>query len=367
MKNIKKILPAVALAGAGIITLVGASNASAYNYHQVLGQKDGAPTSTPNPNNVEICYTLSNITNEAVTVFTVTLESNDGIDLSAVNMTPVPDSAYTAVNDKEASFTIAFDEHGAQSTKTNCVYLDFRRALPANSGFGVYTVDISDVTSSNPNIPADDNSRYISFGYQLEIDQTTKEPISHSGTYGAEYWTKTVPTLSSSIPLQYGHVEVVNKVRGNAADPDASFVYKVNATKSYPSIQGTTYNLAVGNSVTTCTYGTDCQFTLKHGETAYIGCSNSSCTNDGQFVRNGIAYTVTETDNQDHDTTYVDGSQGSIATGTIDDATKVHNFVNEKIVTISGRFFNILPFIVLAAIASVGVVTLHKTGKKNEA
>ena len=147
----------------------------------------------------------------------------------------------------------------------------------------------------------------------------------------------------------------------------ASFVYKVNATKSYPSIQGTTYNLAVGNSVTTCDYGTDCQFTLKHGETAYIGCPNSSCANDGQFVRNGIAYTVTETDNQDHALIYVDGSQGSIATGTVDAAAKVHNFVNEKTNTISGRFFNILPFIVLAAVASVGVVTLHKTGKKNEA
>ena len=364
MKNIKKILPAVALAGAGIITLVGASNASAYNYHQVLGHKDGVSTSTPNPNNVEICYTLSNITNEAVTVFTVTLESDDGVDLSAVSSS---DTTYTAAGNTEASFTIAFDEHGAQSTKTNCVHLNFSGALPANSGFDTYTVVISDVTSSNPNIPADDDGGSISFGYQLEVNQTTKEPISYSGTYGAEYWTKTVPTLSSSIPLQYGHVEVVNKVRGNAADPDASFVYKVNATKSFQSIQGTTYNLTVGNSTTTCTYGTDCQFTLKHGETAYIGCSNSSCTNDGQFVRNGIAYTVTETDNQDHTTTYVDGSESSVATGTIDDATKVHNFVNEKIVTISGRFFNILPFIVLAAIASVGVVTLHKTGKKNEA
>ena len=367
MKNIKKILPAVALAGAGIITLVGASNASAYNYHQVLGQEDGAPTSTPNPNNVEICYTLSNITNEAVTVFTVTLESNNGINLRDVTTTSPSDTTYTVMDDTEASFTIAFDEHGEQSTKTNCAHLNFSSALPADSAFGTYTVNISSVTSSNSNIPADDNSRYISFGYQLEIDQTTKEPISHSGTYGAEYWTKTVPTLSSSIPLQYGHVEVVNKVRGNAADPDASFVYKVKATKSYPSIQGMTYNLTVGNSTTTCAYGADCQFTLKHGETAYIGCSNSSCANDGQFVRNGIAYTVTETDNQDHPTTYVDGSENSVATGTVNDAAKVHNFVNEKIVTISGRFFNILPFIVLAAVASVGVVTLHKTGKKNEA
>lgn len=367
MKNIKKILPAVALAGAGIITLVGAGNASAYDYYQQLGSEGGV--ATYNPNNVEICYTLNNIVAATQVTFTVYLTSNGSIDMTKVTKnTTSNDTTYTATSSTAGNFTISFNENGMTSTVKKCAHLDFSQALDSDSAFDTYTVEVSNVTSSNPSVPADDESgKAIEFGYQLRIDPTTQEPLTTSGgRYMAEYWTKDFPKLESDIPLQYGHIVVNNKVRGNAADPTAAFTYKVLADHD-TSLLGDSYNIYIEGAVTTCDYGTDCEFTLKHGETALIGCSNPSCANGGQFIQGAVDYTITETDRQEH-TTYIDGVQG-YATGdqTINATAVTHNFVNEKTNTISGHFFNILPFIVLAILTSVGVVTLRKSGKKNEA
>lgn len=365
MKNIKKILPAVALAGAGIITLVGAGNASAYDYYQQLGTEGGV--ATYNPNNVEICYTLNNIVAATQVAFTVYLTSNGSIDMTEVTKnTTFNDTTYTATSSTAGNFTISFNENGMTSTVEKCAHLDFSQALEPDSAFDTYTVEVSNVTSSNPSVPADDESgKAIKFGYQLYVD-STGEPLIIDDLYAAEYWTKDVPVLSSSIPLQYGHIVVNNKVRGNAADPTAAFTYKVLADHN-TSLLGDNYNIYIEGTVTTCDYGTDCEFTLKHGETALIGCSNSSCTNDGQFIQGAVDYEITETGRQEH-TTYIDEVQG-YATGdlTVNATAVTHDFVNEKTNTISGHFFNILPFIVLAILTSVGVVTLRKSGKKNEA
>ncbi len=381
MKNIKKILPAVALAGAGIITLVGAGNASAYDYYQQLGTEGGV--ATLNPGNVKICYELNNIITTTQTTFTVYLTSDGSIDMTkvtnltsddSIDMTEVTtnatfnDTTYTATSSTAGNFTIGFNENGTVSTVVKCAHLDFSQALEPDSAFDTYTVEVSNVTSSNPSVPADDESgKAIEFGYQLRIDPTTQEPLTTSGgRYMAEYWTKDFPTLESEIPLQYGHIVVNNKVRGNAADPTAAFTYKVLADHNTPLL-GDSYNIYIEGAVTTCDYGTDCEFTLEHGKTALIGCSNSSCTNDGQFIQGAVDYKITETGRQGH-TTYIDGVQG-YATGdlTVNATAVTHNFVNEKTNTISGHFFNILPFIVLAILTSVGVVTLRKSGKKNEA
>lgn len=366
MKNIKKILPAVALAGAGIITLVGAGNASAYDYYQQLGTEGGV--ATLNPGYVEICYELNNIITTTQTTFTVYLTSDGSIDMTKVTTNATfNDTTYTATSSTAGNFTIGFNENGTVSTVDKCAHLDFSQALEPDSAFDTYAVEISNVTSSNQNVPADNTSgKAIEFGYQLYVDSITREPLIIDNLYAAEYWTKDVPVLSSSIPLQNGHIVVNNKVRGNAADPTAAFTYKVLADHN-TSLLGDSYNIYIEGAVTTCDYGTDCEFTLEHGETALIGCSNSSCTNDGQFIQGAVDYEITETGRQGH-TTYIDGVQG-YATGdlTVNATAVTHDFVNEKTNTISGHFFNILPFIVLATLASVGVVTLRKSGKKNEA
>ena len=84
MKNIKKILPAIALAG--VIGLLGASSASAYSYDQIKGYQNGVQLTGQNPDNVEICYTVNGILTTFETTYTIpiTVDSSSPINLSAV-------------------------------------------------------------------------------------------------------------------------------------------------------------------------------------------------------------------------------------------------------------------------------------------
>ena len=286
MKNFKKILPAVALASAGIIAAAGAGNASAYSYEQLKGYHNGVAVADGNPENVAVCYTLSNVTIPVATTFTIGLSSNE-LDMSKVSATSANDTTYTSSSTTTGGFTITFttSDFSSLSSATKCAHLNFGTALSSTAAFGNYSVDLGVPSSSNDDVPVDFTSgKEISFGYQLSTD-TNGYPTTNSstGVYQAEYWIKSAPTLESSMITSYGHIEVSKKVKGNAANPDESFAFTANVTKLYPSITDTGYNIYVnGSSVKTCAFGTDCVFNLKHGQTAYIGCSSSNCQNDGQ-------------------------------------------------------------------------------------
>jgi hypothetical protein len=44
--------------------------------------------------------------------------------------------------------------------------------------------------------------------------------------YQAEYWIKGAPSYESTVPLVKTHIEVTKTVKGNAAQPEAGFVFK---------------------------------------------------------------------------------------------------------------------------------------------
>jgi len=380
MKNFKKILPAIALAGAGIIAIAGAGNASAYDYSQRLGYFEGEYDAGRDPSDVQICYTLSNIrTAISGLTYTVGISTADGVDLSNVTKVSNSDSTYnySSSSSTSGSVTISFDGvDGSSSEVKRCAHLNFSTALARNSAFDTYTVTLGTMSVSPSNYPVDTtNGKVITFGYQLSTD-ANGEPTTSSGTYQSEYWVKSVPTAYSSAMPNYGHIELTKKVKGNAANPNADFGFKVNVAKKNNNVHGASPDYdyliytGVGDPIE-CTFGTDCSFTLKHGQVAYIGCEDADCVNDGHLERGGVSYTITETDAKEHDT-YIDGSTTKSTTRTtgsvdLDAAKKEHTFVNEKTNTIAGRFFNILPFIILAILATVGVVTLRKANKKNEA
>ena len=78
-------------------------------------------------------------------------------------------------------------------------------------------------------------------------------------------------------------------------------------------------------------------------------------------------YSITETNPHEH-TVYI-GEEVKSTTGeqSLTSEAPSYAFRNEKTNTIAGRFFNIIPFIILAILATVGVVTIRKASKKNEA
>ena len=376
MKNIKKILPAIAIAGAGIAALAGAGNASAYNYAQLKGYNNGTYVAAKDPQNVEICYTVNGIIVPFNTTIKVGLSiaADTPIDMTKVSAVGSSDN-YTSDSTTAGSFNFVFNEDGSKSTDTVCNHLNFGSALSANASFDTHQVIVGTPTIiSGTQIPLDtDNSDNILFGYQLATDSTTGEPTAPSGTYQAEYWLKSKPSFESTIVPEYGHITVEKKVKGNAADPDANFTFTSNISKKYSSIHDSQgYSIYVqGKSLVACSFGTDCTFTLKHGEKAYIGCTTEACTDNTseQIIVGAYDYEIKETNALNH-TPYVDGNSTSTNTTgskTLSSALAQHSFVNEKTNDISGRFFNIIPFIILAILASIGVVTLRKANKKNEA
>lgn len=383
MKNIKKILPAIALAG--VIGLLGASSASAYNYEQLKGYRDRVYDAGLDPQNVKICYDVSGILTTFQTTYTIdiSVEPSSPIDLSAV--TGNSGTTYSSASRTKGSFTIEFNEDGSSNEKQECAYLNFGSALSPDAAFGTHSVKIEKVTSTNPNAPIDTTSgKLIEFGYQLSTDSQGAPTASSNGTYQAEYWLKGASGLAGEIKRENTHIEVTKTVKGNAAIPRPSnsdgkgdgFIFKARVVKAQ-GVKDTAYNIYDGNkTIATCRFATsmedgsnDCEFRLSHGETAYIGCNSSECTGGGQLPLNAIQYSITETNSHGH-TVYVDTNDvPTTTTGTknLDQKNLRHTFRNENTVTIAGRFFNIIPFIILAILATVGIVTLRKASKKNEA
>lgn len=376
MKNFKKILPAIALAGASIIAIAGAGNASAYDYAQLKGYYNGTYVTAKDPQNVEICYTVNDITVPFATTIRVGLSVTADASINMNNVSAVGSSDnYHASSATAGYFEFSFNEDGSRSQATQCNHLNFGGALDAGASFDTHEVIVGTPSVvSGTTIPVDtDNTDNILFGYQLSINQTTKEPTNASGTYQAEYWLKSKPSFESSIVPEYGHITVEKKVKGNAANPNEDFGFKVNISKKYASVDDTNgYSVFIaGKSLKPCDFGSDCTFTLKHGEKAYIGCNNQTCSNAAskQIIIDAFDYVITETDTKGH-TPFVDdivATTNTTGTKTLSTALAEHSFVNEKTNDISGRFFNILPFIILAILATVGVVTLRKANKKNEA
>ncbi len=382
MKNIKKILPAIALAGA--IGLVGAGSASAYDYSQKVGFHNGTQVAANyNPASVEICYTVSGITAPFAATYTIpmTVEASSPIKLNLVAGNS--GTNYTSNSATAGSFTLEFNEDGSQSSATKCASLNFSNALTPSAGFDTYAVTMGQVTADNQDAPIDSASKDFMFGYQLSTDQNGNPTTSSgSGSYEAEFWTKAYPSYSAAITRVNTHVEVTKTVKGNGAIPvptntsgENGFIFKARVAKKYSSIPDTQYQIYVnGHALRTCDFAAnmsdtsnDCEFRLNHGETAYIGCSSASCTNGGTLPLNGVDYMIEEVNAHNH-TPYVDGSAGSsTGTKTLNATNLTHAFENRKTNDITGRFFNIIPFIILAILATVGVVTLRKANKKNEA
>lgn len=377
MKNIKKILPAIALAGA--IGLVSAGSASAYNYSQRVGYQSGTYDSAQDPSNVKICYEVSNIITPFSTTYTIPMSVDSS---SSINMNNVSGDNYTADSATRGHFTIAFNEDGSQGTVEKCASLNFANALNPAAAFDTHTVTMGTVTSSNPDAPVDNTAgKQITFGYQLSVDQTGAPTTGSGNIYQAEYWTKSKPSYASAITRVDTYIQVSKTVKGNGAIPRPTnnqgadgFIFKARVVKA-SGIPDTNYAIYAGDTlITSCEFASsmsdtahDCEFRLNHGEVAYIGCDSANCSDGGSLPLNATQYSITETETHGH-TPYVDDTAGSTTgTKTLNSMAPSHAFRNEKTNTIAGRFFNIIPFIILAILATVGVVTLRKANKKNEA
>ena len=143
-------------------------------------------------------------------------------------------------------------------------------------------------------------------------------------------------------------------------DQSHPFEFTVNVAGN----TGDTYVVTGGtDNPATITANTNTVLKAKHGETITIGRSGSL----NQIIRNS-QYTITESDTVAAPyTTTIDGNEETdkavTKTASADvNATAVVNDYSNTVDT--GVFLNIAPFILLIAVAVIGIITVKKTSNK---
>ena len=158
------------------------------------------------------------------------------------------------------------------------------------------------------------------------------------------------------------HIVLTKTVAGKGGDTNASFDFTVNINGDSAASYRVT-NTTTGRG-STCAAQTNCVVTLKHGETVTIGLA----TNGTEQIDVGTTFTITEADNDYQ--TYINGSSSNNkSTGQRAISSSVANntfaYVNKKSSPVgTGVVLNVLPYILLAFVATGAVVFYAKSARK---
>ena len=182
--------------------------------------------------------------------------------------------------------------------------------------------------------------------------------IKNSTTYDASSKENVKFTTSTELT----NISISKEVTGNMGDRNKTFTLTVNITGE----NGETYAVTGGaGNPATVTANTNTTLYIKNGETITIG--SSSGVNQ---IAVGTSYTIAETAVTNYTTT-IDGSErtnNSITKTTV--ATPANNLteiVNDyNLPPLSGVFFNIMPYVAIAAVVLFLFIILKRNSKKRE-
>ncbi len=282
-----------------------------------------------------------------------------------------------------------------EATASGCTF-DLAGLQFEEGAIGIKKFKITEIGSSNPtDFPVDDYHSYtVSVivrrnGYDdaagwysapyAEIIQTVNQPNQNTPYYVDNSNQKVATLEFANKMIEHSHVELTKNVEGAFANLDESFTF--NVTVNDPNNSGvTTYH--VGNK--SCTVGTACAnaVTLTNGAAAaIIGQSNGT----DELVP-GMTITITENGATDYVTSYtykvenngtVTTAQspsgdsktatdivilGSDASGNNQNQIEFTNTRDDSILdSLTGVFFNIIPYVALATASIFGVIFIKKS------
>lgn len=323
-------------------------------------------------------------------IYDLTADQNSYIDLTQASVTTDAAVTYSATSASAAVLTIKINNNGgAATTASKCAVLDLSGAITDTSMlYGEYAVNVAErnTTGSGDNggYYADDPLQEISYSAYLDVDPNDN-PIETSGKYGIMVKAKATPNFTSTASYTKTHIKLKKQVKGNIADPDTKYKFTVQINKlSQVSPAGDSITITLPDNTTkTCSFngGTSCTVTnveLAHNELASIGLSGTT----EQLVPGAYSYTITEVLSANQSETKTEAFSDLSGTTKIsqwNDSTVLNRQISKSslgendeylfVNTLSesspaGRFFFILPFIILAIIAAASVVILRKTSKK---
>lgn len=232
---------------------------------------------------------------------------------------------------------------------------------------GIYTWTITESSSSDPTTYPKAPTDADSYEFQVKV---TYQDVNGVRTLvpeivnqvKAEGATEKTDEIQFPIPSEFVYLTLTKTVTGDMGDQDHPFEFTVNVAGN----TGDTYVVSGSrNGTTSISANTDTVLTAKHGDTITIGRTDAGLN---QIIKNSN-YTITESDTAAVPyTTTVDGTQSStrVASKTATaDGENPTTFVNDYTNSVdTGVFLNIAPFVVLIAVAIVGIVMIKKTSNK---
>ena len=171
---------------------------------------------------------------------------------------------------------------------------------------------------------------------------------------------------SKSVNIQ-SLIKITNTVRGNVAEPDLYFKYKVvinGSSNATYTISGQSYSGTGAQTV--YSVGRDNYVWLKHNEFVTIGTGNSDSK-----ITPGTSYTISLVNNDDYYTYINGGTTNSKTTGTksvsSSNNTNIESFVNTKDQTVpTGIKTNIpLPYALMVFIPCLVIFIMTIKKRKN--
>lgn len=321
-----------------------------------ISNTNAAVTIGPSDSNrtVQITRNVTGVTNPVTNTFTYTIAAD-----STYNGTK------TATN-FPTSTTVVFNNTAPTSgTASQTGTVDF--AGTTFSDVGDYRFILTETgTTDATQYPRDTSTYYLYVSVRYDNNGNMVATVATQGIKNDtndEHNSGTKANVIFTSGAQLTYITITKEVTGNMGDRNQYFDVPVTINGN----TGETYTvLGSSNQSTpsTVTSGTAATIKIKHGETITIGLSSAS--NGTNQIPIGATYSVGETAVTGYTTTIDSASTNPVSKTTVaDPANNVTEIVNHyELATLTGVFFNMMPYMIIALVVLVLIVLLKRSSKK---
>ena len=335
-----------------------------------------------------ITRTIGNVTNPVINTFDYEIELVSKPTTAAITGLPTTIGETMTLED-----LISFDGSESYSTGNVVETGALNLASATFNEVGDYIFKVTESASQyETTYPRDTKEYYFYISVRNKVvdnvptGELEVKLAPHVGENAGDGLTKT-ENLDYTSDSQHTYIELTKNVTGNNANKHKYFPFEITFTndniqvgdKLYVSIDGGSY-YTTGNQYVTVEAGKKITVYAKHGETITIGkTADELCQ-----LPIGTTYTIEEKnyDNTESYTTTIDGTttaktvtKTTVEVATAGDQTSVDAFEtnntteyvnNREASVLTGLFINIMPFVLLVAVAFVGIILIKKSSKKED-
>lgn len=321
-----------------------------------------ATATVASPSEITITKNVTGVTNPVTNTFGYTIEADANNPATVTGFPSTASIAFSGVTPTSGTAT--------QTTKIDFANAKFTKV-------GDYKFKITETSSEDAtNYPTDSSYYYLYVSVRFDADDTNGTKMTAKVLTSGMKNTTNDPTEQTKVPVifttepKFTYITITKTVSGNMGDKSEYFNISVNIPGSGKYlVSGGKYGEA-SSSKTTVTAGTASALEIKHGETLTIGIAS-----DGKKqIPVNSKYTVSETAVEGYNTTIDEAKTNSVEKTTAEipennqlpASNKVSILNNYDVATLTGVFFNVMPYVVIALAVIILIAMVRRSSKKKE-